>query len=91
MKLYVCENEKIIELKLPQKIDGSFLFTYKTSSDKVENSLSIDSENGKWKLKSNGNINIMDNNEFVDNILLEEYKFMYLANILENKFFLLTQ
>lgn len=86
MKLYVCENEKIIELKLPQKIDGSFLFTYKTSSDKVENSLSIDSENGKWKLKSNGNINIMDNNEFVDNILLEEYKFMYLANILENKY-----
>jgi len=86
MKLYVCENEKIIELKLPQKIDGSFLFTYKTSSDKVENSLSIDSENGQWKLKSNGNINIMDNNEFVDNIFLEEYKFMYLANILENKY-----
>ena len=86
MKLYVCESDKIIEMKLPQQIDGSFLFTYKSSLDKVENSLSIDSENGKWKLKSNGNINIMINNEFVDNIILEEYKFMYLANILENKY-----
>lgn len=86
MKLYVCESDKIIEMKLPQQIDGSFLFTYKSSLDKVENSLSIDSEDGKWKLKSNGNINIMINNEFVDNIILEEYKFMYLANILENKY-----
>lgn len=86
MKLYVCESDKIIEMKLPQQIDGSFLFTYKSSLDKVENSLSIDSEEGQWKLKSNGNINIMINNEFVDNIILEDYKFMYLANILENKY-----
>lgn len=84
MKLYILENEKMIKFKLPQKVEGSFLFTYKQNN--IENNLTIDSENNEWKLKSNGNINIMINNEIVDTITLEDYKFMYLANVLENKY-----
>lgn len=84
MKLYLLDEDKIIKFKLPQKKEGSFLFTYKAGN--IENNLNVDSEENEWKLKSNGNINIMVNNEIVDTLILEEYRFMYLANVLQNKY-----
>ncbi len=73
MRLYLLETSKIFKFNLPVKIDGSFLFSYKDLKTKVENILNVEESNGSWKLKSNGNINIILNGTVMPDVVLQDY------------------
>ena len=74
MRIYIQEINNLIKYNLPSKVDGSLLYTFKSSSNGIDNSINIDAENGKWFLKSNGNVNVLGNNNVVqDRIELRDY------------------
>lgn len=62
MRLYIQEKENLIKFNLPAKIDGSLLYSYKSYSTGLENSINIDSQDDTWILKSNGSVDIINNN-----------------------------
>lgn len=61
LKLYIADNEKLTKFDLPQEIQESFLVPYKPIDLKKEYTISVEAVNGKWILKSNGSINIIQN------------------------------
>ncbi len=74
MRIYVQENNNLLKFNLPSKVDGSLLFSFKSSITGLENSINIDSRDNNWVLKSNGNVNIIDsNNNIISEILLSDY------------------
>lgn len=73
MRLCLLDVNKIYHFDLPVKINGSFLFSYKDPKTKIENILNVEEINNKWKLKSNGNINIVINNQIMAEIELNDF------------------
>ncbi len=74
MRIYIQDKSNLLKFNLPAKIDGSMLFSFKSSSGFIENSLNIDAINHEWVMRSNGNVNIVGNNNMlVDNISLKDY------------------
>lgn len=86
MRLYVQEEKNLIKFNLPAKVEGSLLFTYKLYDSGIENSINIDSQNGEWILKSNGNINIVVNNTILSSIKLENYMCVPVTTIGKNNY-----
>ena len=75
MRLYIQDKDNLLKFNLPSKIDGSVLFSF-LSSNGIENSINVDAIDNKWVIKSNGNVNIIDNNSnaVLDEIVLDNYK-----------------
>lgn len=86
MKVFLIDNNKIIKYILPSKIDDSFLITY--NDPEVKDCLiSFEGANNKWYLKSNGNVNIIEKGEEVDNIEVIEYR-KYILKVVGKKNYL---
>lgn len=85
LRIYIQEKENLIKFNLPSKIDGSMLFSYKSFKTGLESSLNIDAENGKWVLKSNGNINAL-NTPSDGKIVLEEYMYVPINVVSDNSY-----
>lgn len=73
MRLYIQEKDNLIKFNLPAKIEGSMLFSYKSFDTGFENSINIDAIDGNWVLKSNGNVNIISNSGYEEQIVLVDY------------------
>ena len=73
MKLYLVDKSKLFKFILPEKIDGSFLFTFRDKKKKIDNIINVEEINGEWKLKSNGNINVVSNNGVLPEVSLKDY------------------
>ena len=65
MRLYLTDVNKVHIFDLPLKVDGSFLFFFKDIKTHTDNTLSVEEKDNKWQLKSNGNVNIVINNQIV--------------------------
>lgn len=72
MRVLLLDKEKITKITLPDEIDGVFLMPYLPVGAKNERDLCIEARDNKWVLKSNGSINVMDNNSIVNEIILED-------------------
>ncbi len=73
MRLYLTDVNKVHIFDLPLKVDGSFLFFFKDIKTHTDNTLSVEEKDNKWQLKSNGNVNIVINNQIVPEITLQDY------------------
>lgn len=74
MRIYIQDKNNLLKFNLPAKVDGSMLFSFKSNSGFIENSLNIDAVNQEWVMRSNGNVNIVgQNNMLVDDIILKDY------------------
>ncbi len=73
MKVFLIDNNKIIKYMLPLRVDESYLINYNSSTIK-DCMITFIGEKDSWYLKSNGTVNILENNQEVDNILVEPYK-----------------
>lgn len=80
MRLYLVNKNQIYKFNLPQKIDGSFLFSYLPTSADQEDLINIDAIDGQWKLKSNGNVNIVSNNTYLEEMILSDFSVVPLAS-----------
>lgn len=73
MKVFLIDNNKIIKYMLPLRVDDSYLISYNSSNIK-DCLITFVGENDSWYLKSNGTVNIVENNQEVDKVLVEPYK-----------------
>lgn len=73
MRVLLLDKEKITKITLPDEIDGVFLMSYLPVGSKVTKELSIEAENDKWIIKSNGSINVIVDNHISEKIELENY------------------
>lgn len=73
MKVFLVDNDKMTKYVLPSRIDDSFLINYSSALIK-DCAISLEGKNNNWYLRSNGNVNIIDNNNEIDEIIVEAYK-----------------
>ena len=72
MRVFLIDNNTIIKYNLPSKIDDTFLITHNTTDNK-EYLITFVGDNNNWYLRSNGTVNVVDN-DVIDKILVEPYK-----------------
>lgn len=89
MKIYLIDNKKIDKYVLPTKVDSAFLMPYRSLNSDEDSIVTIEAEAGKWKLKSNGNVNIVNNQETVEEMTLDDYSFYYLKILGRNEYIML--
>lgn len=72
MRIFLVEEDKIFKYELPSKIEDSFVVNHKTSKGK-DCILSFEADQGKWKIKSNGSVDVVNNSTFSDEASLIDY------------------
>ena len=73
MKVLLIDNNRISKYDLPDKIEDSFVINYKPIGGK-DSVITIEAENGIWKLKSNGSVNIIESSMLIDEAELVDYE-----------------
>lgn len=89
MRVSIIKARNIRELILPNVVEGSYWITDIDSSGIQRNLISIEADNGKWKLISNHDIYCISNQGRLDSVYLEEENFYNIKNSVENKTLLL--
>ena len=89
MKIYLIDSKKIQKYILPNKIEESFLISYKSSDEVEESLITIEAENEKWHLRSNGSTNILNGKDIINSIELKEYTQYYLKILGQDKYIML--
>ena len=75
MLVYIIHSDKIYTFRLPKEISGSFILHDFDSNNTKRNLLSITSNNNEWFFKSNDEVKIIENENVLDEIKIEIYKF----------------
>lgn len=73
MRLYIADDEKLTKFDLPLEIRESFLVPYRTFNSKKEYLITIEGIDGKWQVRSNGSINVIENNMTMMESILNPY------------------
>ena len=84
MKIYILDKYKITKFNLPEKIEDSFLIPYSGYNNKKDNFITIEAEDNKWKLKSNGNSNIISNSGIIESATINNYSQYFLKVLGQN-------
>lgn len=88
MLVSLIKGTKINNLTLPNRIIGNYWITDYDDNNNEQNLISIEAIDGNWKLISNDDISIIENNKEQDFVYLKEYAF-YLLKIKETNTYLL--
>jgi len=75
MKIFILDKFKITKFNLPEKIEDSFLVPYKGYNNKNDIFVTIEANDNKWQVKSNGTVNILDGANILDKAILENYNY----------------
>ena len=75
MRVFILDKEKITKFNLPNKISGVFAIDYLPVGSKIKRTVSIESQDNEWVLKSNGSINALNGNVLEEKMVLKEYQF----------------
>jgi len=73
MQVFLLDEKKITKLSLPSDIDGVYSMTYKPENLPTTKTATIEAMGDAWVLKSNGEINAIQNGQTIDRIVLSEY------------------
>ena len=73
MKIFIMDKEKLTRYNLPLKIEETFSISYKSSNYKEEILITLEAREDKWYLKSNGSVNVFNNNYEVDGVFAKKY------------------
>lgn len=73
MRVSLIDEERIVSMDLPKEISGIFFMSYYFKKKTVEKRISIESENGKWIIRGNGNINVYKDNILMNKLSLLPY------------------
>lgn len=78
MKLLLIQGQSIQKFVLPETVDGNYWVSYRVSSSKQKDLVNVESENGKWKMNSNQDVQIFHQNQVVPFSYLGEYDYYFL-------------
>lgn len=84
MRVSLLKQDKIISLKLPKEISGSFWIEDKDINNKSRNLINISDYNGRWLIKSNYETKLVFNNKEYEAVYLNSYAFCPLKIEKEN-------
>ncbi len=85
VRLYIADNEKLTKFDLPQEVRESFLIPYRTGNSRKEYLITVEGVNRKWQVKSNGSVNVVENNITIMEGLLNYYVPITLEVVNEKK------
>ena len=77
MKIFILDKFKITKFNLPEKVEDSFLIPYKGYNND-DNFVTVEANENKWQLKSNGTVNIVDGTNLLESAVLDSYSYYYL-------------
>ncbi len=84
MLVSLIKKNKIRNLILPNNIYGNYWITDYLSNNQEQNLINIEAYQGKWKLNSNQDVVILENNVEKESIILQNYGF-YLIEVKATK------
>ena len=84
MRLYISDGKKLTKYDLPHDAQESILVPYKPSNLRKECTINVESNDGKWILKSNGLVNIIQNGSVALDGPLSNYSF-YQLEVMNDK------
>ena len=79
MKVIIIDNQKLTHIMLPEKVEGVFLTNYKYPESNSERIINIEADDNNWVLKSNGSIDVINNNIILDKRILKDYDYFNLS------------
>lgn len=85
MKVYISDSEKLTKYNLPKEVQESYLIQYQPNGYKKVLDISIESNNNNWLIKSNGLVNIIENDYTVQNAILSNYYTCELKMFMDNQ------
>ena len=85
MRVSIIKDKKIQNLILPSKVDGSYWISDTDSNGIKRNLISIEADNGKWKLVSNKDVYYMNKDIIEQFTYLNEGRFYNLKNDIEQE------
>ncbi len=88
MLVSLIKSKKINTLTLPNRIIGNYWVTDYDDNNNEQNLISIEAIDGRWRLVSNDDICVVENNVEKEFVYLREYSF-YLLKIKDSKSYLL--
>lgn len=80
MKVTIIDNFRIRNIVLPSKIIGSYWITEFDENGIERNLINIEPSNNGWKLVSNNEVFVYENNVMTPEVILREYNFYALKN-----------
>lgn len=89
MRISVLKKDKINNIILPNKIEGSYWISDTDKSGVKRNLISIEADNNRWKLCSNNEVYYFNNNQYVPFVYLQYNNFYTIKNETDNTNFLL--
>lgn len=72
MRIFLAETNRLIKYELPSKVEDSFMLNHRTEHGR-DCILTFEAENGNWKIKSNGSVNVDNNSNIVNESILVDY------------------
>lgn len=60
MKLFILSLKKYNIVELPERIEDSLIVPYRVDGESNNHVITIEAQDNKWILKSNGSINVMN-------------------------------
>ena len=73
LRIFIADKDKLTKFNLPKEVEESFLVTYKPNNSKKEYTITIESCDNKWLLKSNGLVNLIQNGSVELSAELKDY------------------
>ncbi len=89
MKVSVIRPYNIKNIILPENVSGSYWIDGLDINGIKKNLISIEADNGKWRLNSNNEVYVADKGVMVPTIYLENYKFYSIVNEVDKESFLI--
>lgn len=80
MRISLIKNSKIEDFVLPRQVHGNYWITDRDNKGRDRNFLNIIEDNGKWRILSNYEVSLYEDDEYVKSTLLQENKF-YIVKI----------
>lgn len=80
MKVALLKNTEIITVNLPNRTVGSYWVIDYDDNGNQNNLIGIEGVDGYWRMNSNDDVGILNNNMFIDDIILKENEFYLLKS-----------
>ena len=86
MRALIVDKYRVNKFHLPDNIDDTYVISYKPCDTKDNVLITFDFSNGQKMIKSNGTVNIINDNTIMSSVSLVDYG-IYVLKILGNKDF----
>ena len=73
MNIYILDSEKLVKYQLPTKVEEDYSISYKPYGYTNTFLITLEARDGNWIIKSNGSVNVMNNEMIMEESFLQKY------------------